>query len=53
MDDNKQLVRTSTRSWKEMVEKAWGKEWTKPDTVYEFGNGRKFEDSHEGPYSQD
>ena len=25
------------------VKKQWGKEWNKPEVVYEFSNGRKFE----------
>lgn len=52
-DDMKQLVHTSTRSWKDMVQKAAGKDWNKPDVVYEFSNGRKFEStdaSGGGPY---
>lgn len=28
---------------RDMVLKAWGKEWAKPEIVYEFSNNRKFE----------
>lgn len=41
-DDQEQRVRTRTLSWEEMVRKAWGKDWNKPDPAYEF-NGRVFE----------
>ena len=52
MDELRQLVHTSTRSWADLVRKAWGKEYTKPDVVYEFSGGRKFEstDANGGPY---
>lgn len=42
-DNNEQQVRFRTLSWEEMVKRAWGKEWNKPDVVYEFSNNRKFE----------
>ena len=42
-DDNSNLVRTTTRSWKELVLKAWGKDYNKPDVAYEFSHGRKFD----------
>lgn len=29
-------------SWKELVQKAWGKDYTAPEHVYEFSGGRKF-----------
>jgi hypothetical protein len=28
-----------------LVRDLWGDEWKKPEVVYEFSNGRKFEDS--------
>ncbi len=36
-----------------LVRKAWGDEWLKKETAYEFSNGRKFEDSgvNGGPYT--
>jgi hypothetical protein len=51
-NDNEQLVRTRTLSWRELAMKAWGKDWTKPEVAYEFSGGRKFEDNRE-PYQQD
>lgn len=30
--------------------KAWGKDWAKPETEYEFSNGRKFEKRTEDLY---
>lgn len=51
--DNQQLVKTRTLSWKEIAQKAWGKDWTKPDPGYEFSNGRKFETpKNGGPYQR-
>lgn len=38
-------VSTSEIDYGSLVRKEWGKEWTKPDTAYEFSNGRKFEDT--------
>lgn len=43
MADTQQLVHFTNRSWKEIVQKAQGKDAAKPDVVYEFSNGRKFE----------
>lgn len=37
------LVTTRTIDYAAWVRKLWGKEWNKPETVYEFSNGRKFE----------
>jgi hypothetical protein len=37
------LVHFTQRSWKEIVQKAQGKDAAKPDVVYEFSNGRKFD----------
>ena len=52
MSAESDLVTTRTLSWAEMVRKAWGKEWTKPDPGYEFSNGRKFDDKKDGgPYT--
>ena len=31
--------------FKSLVVKAWADQWLKPETVYEFSNGRKFESS--------
>lgn len=41
-NDNDQRVRTRELSWAEMCQRSWGKEWTKPEVVYEFGE-RKYE----------
>ncbi len=49
------LVTTRTITLRELVQKAWGKEWTKPETVYQFSNGRKFEstdDTDSGIYER-
>lgn len=52
-NDNEQLTRYRNLSWREIVQKAWGKEWTKPEPAYEFTN-RTFEEPKEGgPYAQD
>lgn len=49
--DNEQLVRTRTLSWKEIVLKKLGKDAHKPEPAYEFSNGRKFDDPKQGgPY---
>jgi len=29
--------------WNAEVRKVWGPNWNKPETAYEFSNGRKFE----------
>lgn len=51
-NQNEQLVKTRDVSWKDLVQKKWGKEYTKPDPGYEFSNGRKFETPKEGgPYA--
>lgn len=42
MNDNEQRVKTRELSWKDLVQKAWGKDWNKNEVVYEFGE-RKFE----------
>lgn len=42
MDDNEQRVKTREVSYKDIVQKVWGKDWNKPEVVYEFG-GRQFE----------
>jgi hypothetical protein len=39
-------VPQTVRSIREMAQKAWGKDWAKPEPGYEFSNGRKFDDSH-------
>lgn len=33
------------KDMKAYAQKAWGKEWDKKETAYEFSNGRKFDDS--------
>ena len=40
-------VEITTRPWLEIVEAADPTFWTRRDPVYEFGNGRKFEDPRE------
>lgn len=40
---NYQQVRTRDLSWQELCQKAWGKDFKKPDPSYEFSNGRVFE----------
>jgi hypothetical protein len=42
MPDNEQFVRTRTLSWEEICQRTWGKDWNKPEVVYEFGQ-RKYE----------
>lgn len=39
-----ETVEITTRPWIEIVEAAEPTFYTKRDTAYEFGNGRKFED---------
>lgn len=47
------LVKTKTLNWRELVQKAWGKEANKPDPGYEFSNGRKFDTPKTGgPYTR-
>ena len=46
--DNDQRVRTRNLSWKEICQKAWGKDWNKPETVYEFSGGKTFETTDRG-----
>lgn len=38
---NGKKVTTSQFSWEQMCIQAWGEEWNKPDTAYEFSNGKK------------
>ncbi len=40
---NQYPVTTRTGNYKDLVVKAHGKDWKKPETVYQFSNGRKFE----------
>jgi hypothetical protein len=43
--------RTRILDWKSLVQKAWGKDYNKPEKVYEFSNGRTFEEKKPGgPY---
>lgn len=50
-NDNTPQVKTRDLDWKSLVEKRWGKEWSKPDPAYEFSGGRKFETPKQGgPY---
>ena len=44
-------VRIRTLDWKELVLKAWGKEWNKPEKVYEFTQRTFTEPKVGGPYS--
>ena len=32
-----------TLSWMELVIREWGTEWGRPDTAYEWSNGRRFD----------
>ena len=51
--DNAQRVQTRQLSWKELCQKAWGKEWTQPEPAYQFSGGRTFEEPKQGgPYSR-
>lgn len=49
------LLPPTTRqiSYSALVRKAWGDEWGRKDTAYEFSNGRKFQVSEPngGPYT--
>lgn len=38
-------VQTRDIDYAAWVRKLWGKEWNKPEIVYEFSNGRKFEET--------
>ena len=42
-----------TLDWGALVRNAWGDDFLKKDTAYQFGNGRKFQDpgSSGGPYT--
>jgi anti-sigma-K factor RskA len=44
---------TRTISFGALCKQAWGDEWGKKDTAYEFSNGRKFQASEPngGPYT--
>ena len=43
------IVASSTQSWQQLVERAWGSEYAAPDhNVYEFGNGRGFDSTDRG-----
>lgn len=51
-NDNEQRVRTRTLNWREMAQRAWGKDWKKPDPAYEFSGGRTFDEPKQGgPYT--
>ncbi len=54
MPSAEQPPTTREIDWAAMVRKAWGKDWTKPDTAYEFTN-RKFDAPQDGGgiYNQD
>lgn len=42
-------VTTGTINWQQLVERAWGSEYSAPDhNVYEFGNGRGFDSTDRG-----
>lgn len=50
---SEQRVVTRQLDWKEIVQRMWGKDWTKPEPAYEFTD-RKFEDNPRGgPYEVD
>jgi hypothetical protein len=51
--DNQQLVHTRTLDWREMVQRSWGKDWTKPEPAYEFGSRTLDDPKDGGPYDQD
>jgi hypothetical protein len=40
-------VQSRDIDYSSLVRRQWGKEYKKPDTAYEFSNGRKFEDTTE------
>lgn len=46
-----QQVTSSTYSYMSQVIAAWGQEWGKREITYEWSNGRRFEDSRQGPYN--
>lgn len=42
-------VTSSTQSWQQLVERAWGSEFSAPDhNIYEFGNARGFDSTDRG-----
>ena len=43
MPTDQPLPTFSSRTMKELAQQAEGKDWNKPEVVYEFSNGRKFE----------
>ena len=49
---NQTKVRFRTYDLATQVRKSWGEDWKKPETGYEFSNGRKFNDTGNkgGPY---
>lgn len=46
---NNQRVTVRTINLKDLVQKAAGKDYKKPETVYQFSNGRKFESTDDKP----
>lgn len=54
MDNNDQLVKFRTLNWKEICQKAFGKDWAKPEPGYEFSGNRKFDTPADGgPYAEE
>ena len=46
------VVRVRELDWAEMVRRAWGKDYLKPEVAYEF-TGRKFNEPVQGgPYTE-
>jgi hypothetical protein len=55
MTQQTQQVTVRTVNYKDLVQKAAGKDWKKPEVVYQFSGGRKFEstdDKETGIYRQ-
>lgn len=46
-ENKAQVVTTRKVDFGAQVRKQWGGEWRKPEKVYEFSNGRKFEETSE------
>lgn len=51
---NNDAPTSRTIDWAALARKAWGAEFTEPEPVYKFSNGREFKDSESngGPYDQ-
>lgn len=46
------VVQVREFDWAEMVRKAWGKDWAKPDVAYEFTGRKLNEPAQGGPYAE-